>query len=328
MSSLHRTPPTTPKTQTSGLGQTETQSEPDIGSAVTLSDSVTTNRYKRLRTNDSPPEASLRTPDAERYDQVSRISKTLAEQTALINTILSDVGEIKIQNAQIKESNVEIHKSNEAIRESMRFINKQFEDMKKEVEELRKERQQQKQYIENLEKKILDLQQKSRSSGIEIRNIPQENSETTSSLIKTICKIGDVTGVPIIDSSIRDIYRLPGKSATPMSPRPIIAEFLTVQDKQKLVSAVRSYNKGKGKEDKMNTTLIGIPGKAQPVYIAEQLSGSSKKLFYLAREFARNNDYKFCWIANGGIFLRKREGDKQVIIQTEKCLQDLVNINM
>ncbi|KAJ8704271.1 hypothetical protein PYW08_012995 [Mythimna loreyi] len=321
MSKVRHTPPKATKSHSSNL--TQIQSEPDINNAVTMSDYVNTNRNKRFRPGNSPGSApALVSLDLE-YEQDPVISKCLTEQTVLINRLLADMGEIKSQNYEIKASNIEIRKSNERMEESMSFINKQFEDMKREVEDLRKERLLQKHYIESLEKKILDLQHKSRSSGIEIRNIPQEHTETTSSLIKTVSKICGTVGVSVQESSIRDVYRLPGKPSSSTTPRPIIAEFSSVQTKQTLMTAIRDYNKGKGKDKKLNTASIGLSGDPKPVYIAEQLPASTKRLFYQAREFAKNNRYKFCWISNSNIFIRKMEGDKQVLIHSEKCLLDL-----
>lgn len=88
--------------------------------------------------------------------------------------------------------------------------------------------------------------------------------------------------------------------------------------------AIRSYNKSKSsKDDKLNTKLTCVPGKRQAVLVKECLSASSKKLFYSARKFAKNKQYTFCWINNGNISLRKQIGEKQIVILTEKCLQDL-----
>lgn len=316
MATVQRTPPKTPLPQT--------QSEPDINSAIEKSDYVNVNRTKRRRNGNSPQSGANLSLQA-LYENNQDISRTLEEQTSIMTKLLTDIGEIKSQNNQIKETNSQIHRANEEIIQSMTFMNKQFEEMKKEIEDLRKDRQLQQNYIEHLEKRIIDIQHMTRSSGIEIRNIPQDNNETTSSLIKTVCKIGEVVGLPIPETNLRDIYRLPGKSTGSSIPRPIIAQFSTVQTKQSLLSAVRSYNKEKGKEDKINTGVIGIPGKYQPVYIAEQLPASTKKLFYQTREFAKNKGYQFCWITNGNIFLRKIEGDKQILIHSEKCLQDLSN---
>lgn len=266
--------------------------------------------------------------DIDKEVQDNTIAKMLTDQNMILTKLSADIDEIKTQNAQMQLTNAEIRKANEEIVTSMGFLNNKFEDLKKEVEELRKERLELGQYIGTLEKKVQDLQRMTRSAGIEIRNLPQPSNESTTGLAKTVCNIGEAVGLHISESELRDVYRLPGKSpATSTSPRPIIVEFTTVQKKQTLISAVRSYNKDKGKDDKMNTSIIGISGPRHPVYIADHLPLSTKKLFYQAREFAKTNGYKFCWISNENIFLRKLEGDKQILIHSEKSLHDVKNTN-
>ncbi|CAB3243449.1 unnamed protein product [Arctia plantaginis] len=243
-----------------------------------------------------------------------------------MSKLVTELADIKKQNNQIQATNVEIRNSNADIVPSMCFINKQFEELKREVEVLRKERKEQNIYIESLEKKIQDLQLKSRSSSTEIRNIPYHESESNDCLMKIVCSIGRTVGVPIIESDLRDLYRLPGKSSNISSTRPIIAEFKEVLTKQKLLNAIRLYNKDKADpRDKLNTEHIGIQGKRLPVYVTEQLPPSHKKLFYQAREFAKSNEYKFCWTANGNIFLRKQENEKLIKITSEKCLLNIGN---
>ncbi|KAJ8704342.1 hypothetical protein PYW08_013066 [Mythimna loreyi] len=327
MAGVQRTPP-----RPQNINLTQTQSEPDINSASERDDYVTS-RHKRPRPEYSPRGQNDIQDLFETWkrDQDNRITKILEDQTTLISKLVTDISEIKAQNIKIQESNAEIFKTNAEIERSMSFMNQKFEDLRKEVEELKKERQEQRGYIENLEKKVADLQYKSRSSGVEIRNIPETDSDTTNGLMKTVCNIGKLIGVPIPEAELRDVYRLPGKpttgSAAP-SLRPIIAEFTTVRTKQNVLSAIRSYNNKVSKENKLNTELIGLPGKRRAVYVAEQLPPSSKRLFYLAREFAKKHSYTFCWVSNGNIFLRKQTGDKHFLINSEKCLQDLATKNM
>lgn len=321
MSVLKRTPPKTP----------QAKSESDIATAVLQSDCddyVNMSRSKRPRGNSSPQSGTRLTSlslqenhAAWKAEQESNMSKFLAEQTSIMSKLASDIGQIKAQNVKIQSSNTEIRKSNEEMIKSITFMNQKFEDMKKEVEDLRRERQEQHTYIQSLEQKISDLQRMTRGSGIELRNIPLESLENTDSLTKTVCNIGELVGLSIAESDFRDIYRLPGKTATSNTPRPVLAEFTTVKKKQALITAVRSYNRGKGKENKLNTKLLGMTGERKPIYVEEQLSASSKKLFYQAREFAKQNSYQYCWTANGNIFLRKAEGDRQQLINSEKCLQ-------
>lgn len=319
MANVHRTPP--PKLQ--NLAQT--QSEPDISAAIDsdMSEHVT-NRYKRPRKDNSPTVGP--TFGNQDLTDMAKMANLLESQTALIQKLVTDVNEIKAQNVKIQESNTEIRKANEEIERSMQHFNQKFEEMRIEVEDLKKERKEQVCYIQSLENKIIDLQYLSRSSCIEIRNIPQTDSETAATLSTTLRNIGQLVGAPISEQEIRDIYRQPGKpSQTPIT-RPIIAEFTKVNTKQNLLSAIRTYNKTKNSnENKLNTELIGIAGGRQPVYVADRLPTSSRKLFYLARQFAKDNQYTFCWINNGNIFLRKRAGDKQILIRSEKCLKDLGN---
>ncbi|CAB3239957.1 unnamed protein product [Arctia plantaginis] len=150
-------------------------------------------RTKRARKDNSPQSASVETSSFDLQDtlvnwkkeQDSGIAKQLAEQTALISKLFLDIGDTKTQNNQIKASNAEISKTNTEITQSISFINKQFEELKIEVEILRGERREKQKYIEHLEYRILDLQLKSRSSSIELRNIPQESTKTNTSLKKT-----------------------------------------------------------------------------------------------------------------------------------------------
>ncbi|KAI5630693.1 hypothetical protein NE865_16595 [Phthorimaea operculella] len=248
------------------------------------------------------------------------IAKILANQTILMQQLTQDVAEIKIQNAAIQQTNANIEGA-------IKLINTNYEAMKHEINTLQKEKREQLEYIQQLEQKIRDVNFKSRPADIEIRNIPQVNGETCESLSKVVTSIGEVVGCPT--AGIRDIYRLPGQSRPGQSSvaRPIIVEFLTVMSKNNFLTAARNYNNNAtSKEMKLQTQLMGLPGKPQPVYISEKTPASCRKLFRAARDFAKENDYKFCWVKNGNIFLRKREEEKQVLIKSEKCLHNLIQM--
>lgn len=66
-----------------------------------------------------------------------------------------------------------------------------------------------------------------------------------------------------------------------------------------------------------------MDGDRRPIYVAEYLPPSSRRLFFAAREFAKLKEFKFCWTNNGNVFLRKNEGDKQILIKTEQTLREL-----
>lgn len=243
----------------------------------------------------------------------SALSKLVSDQTALISRLATDMAELKVQNTNIQKSNSEIEKS-------IAFVTTQYEDIRARNKILHEELKQNREYTESLEKKIKDIQHKSRSSCIEIRNVPNRDKETSTDLINIVTSVGNAVHFPVSSSDIRDIYRRSGK---PGVTGPIIAEFSTVQRKVGLLSSVRTFNSKQPKDSKMNTGHIGVLGKNQPIYVDEHLPGTVRTLFYQARAFVKQNNYNFCWTSNGNIFMRKQPGDKQILVTSEATLRDI-----
>lgn len=299
----------------------QSRSAPDIPKAVSDLEFINTaERHKRPRLDESATdrleEFKLEIKQmltSWKLDHDEAVAKVMAEQTALVTKLISDVAELKIQNLQIQNTNKEIEKS-------ITTVSDLYEDMKIQVKKLQDECKDYKKYTETLEKTVRDLQYKSRSSTVEVRNIPTQPDESPANLTKIITYIGKAVDFPIQQTSIRDIYRVPSNSPN----KAIVAEFTSVQVKTELISCVRGFNnKHPNKDGKLNTQLLGLPGQKQPVFVDEHLSLSAKKLFYLARQFAKQYDYKFCWCTNGNIFLRKQLGHKQILIKSETSLQEL-----
>lgn len=157
-----------------------TTSESSILDALNDSNSTSanTNPYKRPRTTSSPLTKELHQMTNEEFkyemkellriwkeDQSNNLSTMLTEQTALIKNLIGDINKLKSQNEEIK-------KTNEEIKTSIAFINGKYEEIKGEMEALKKDKQLQNAYIERLENKITDIQHRSRTSCIEIRNVP------------------------------------------------------------------------------------------------------------------------------------------------------------
>ncbi|XP_022830836.1 uncharacterized protein LOC111359493 [Spodoptera litura] len=246
-------------------------------------------------------------------EQEDRLNKFSQDQNSCLAKLVSEITELKLQNLAIQKSNNEIEKS-------ISFINDRYDDMIRNVDILQKESQKQRDNVINLDIKVQDIKQLSRSSCVEIRNVPAAENETTTDLNTIINKVGTVVGMALSNSEIRDTYRLPGKPGT---VRPIIAEFTSVHTKNYLIKRVRDFNKTHPNEAKLNTKSMGLPGDSHPVFVAEYLPASSRKLFFETRQFAKENGYRFCWSVNGNIYLRKFEGAKQVLIRSRETLRNL-----
>ncbi|XP_063892871.1 uncharacterized protein LOC135117476 [Helicoverpa armigera] len=317
---LHSPPGKTQKAANTPIEQT--QSVPNIPHAITDPEYMNINvRHKRPRVDESLTD-QLQEFKEEIKEMLSSwkshqdqlITKVMAEQTTLVTKLISEMAELKLQNAQIQNTNAEIEKS-------VSTLSALYDDVKCQVKRLQEECNGYRKYTESLEKTLKDLQYKSRSSTIEIRNVPTRDKETISDLTKTVSAIGDTIGLPVSESSIRDIYRAPGNSNT---NKPIVAEFTSVHMKTEFVARVRTFNnKNTNKENKLNSQLLGLSGQKQPVYIDEHLPNSTKKLYYLAREYAKQQGFKFCWTRNGNVFLRKQPGLQHILVKSETTLKDM-----
>lgn len=316
---LKRTPP--PRAALSNPGNpivlSKAKSDQDISGPTETSSpisnrefSLVTQRSKRPRSEVSPPSTTMEEFKAEMRDMIISL---ISEQSASLCRLTEDVSTIKLQNENIQKSNKDIEDSINSIKKSCAELNTRIDKIEKDRNDCRNT-------LLNLEKKVEGLELSSRTSTIEIRNIPVTDNESTLDLYNIVSSTGKVLNTEIQQSQIRDIYRLPSK---PGKNRPIIVEFSTVALKSKIIQSARVYNKNSSPAEKLTTEMIGLKGKSCPIYISEYLPGATRKLFYQAREFARLSGYKFCWAVNGKIYLRKCENSSAIKVVSEQALRGL-----
>lgn len=302
--SVRRTPPATPTTE----GPLPTPSARKIqtsqfsGSEPTLysPDFVTQRSCKRKM-------------DEERRDDFHTFALEMrAMFTTFTETQSKKLSDIVIAVNSIKEQNSDIVKS-------IDFLSHKYEEMTQQIKNLEQAKKEDKEYINQLENKLEILERKSRNLCVELKNIPKDDkTESKCELIKTVQRVGSIVNFEISDSQIKDIYRINTKLD---SNKPIIVEFTNALSKEGLLNSVKTYNRTYS--GKLNTGSLLITGPIKPIFVSESLTDKSRKLFYLARDFAKTNDYRFCWSLHGVIYLRKREGSPQIRIESEEVLRNL-----
>lgn len=303
MPKTKRTPPHSPQVQIAP--------EPVLPSATTSKEGPICGVTVRSKMGQGPSGVSSAKTE---LDEIKCMLHTLIEEQAQkFGKLTNEIVDLKRQNAELQKTNTEIHNW-------MEFSSKVFEDVQIKLETLERQRKDDREYINVLEQKIKDLDITSRNSILELRNIPANEKESSVDLIKTVCTVGNAIGVEILECNLRDVYRIPSKPGT---PKTIVVDFASVQKKDSFLIASKSFNKAKSNDGKLNTKMLGIAGDQLPVYIAEYLPPSMKKLFYFARQFAIQNGYQYCWTVNGKIFLRKDNGSELFRILSEKCFKKL-----
>lgn len=231
-------------------------------------------------------------------DFMTVFNKWQAEQDLKFTALLQSLNELKAQNSDIKKS--------------VEFISIKYDEMMEKMLSLETERQEYKKSIATLESKIEALERNTRITSVEIRNIPMKEKENRESLYKIALNIGSALDIPVQSSDIKNTFRVNKKSAS----KPIIVDFTTVAMKDKFINCFKKYNQRSTKE-KLNTEKIKIEGPANRIFISENLTDKTRKLFYQAREFARANTFTFCWTSFGKVYLRKSEGSPQILISSE-----------
>ncbi|CAH0400608.1 unnamed protein product [Chilo suppressalis] len=229
------------------------------------------------------------------------------EQEARFSTILSAMEEIKGQNTEI--------------RNSIDYMSLKYDELLAKIHKLEAEKNANCKQIEVLESKIESMEGSLRSTNIELSNIPKFPKENKENLISIIQEAAKLVGAPIGLTEIRNIYRINTRNE---NNKPIVVELTSALLREKVLKAVRKYN-NEHKSNRLSTSHLHLDCPSRPVFISENLTFQKKKLFFAAREFAKINTFSFCWISQGKIYLRKKEGDPYIRINNES---DLANINV
>lgn len=308
---LKRTPPTkaTPEPGSSKLVAPELN--------IQYSSSEQDLRGNHFADTDSSTQVSRRPKRKVTETSVGQITTFMSEMRAMFNDlkeqqnlkmekICSAIEEIKIQNSDI--------------RASVEFLSSKYDTLLGEIHDVKSECKDNQNYTKALEEKIDILEKNARSTCIEIKNIPVKTSETKDCLLKNLRDIGHILNVPIQSQDVKDIFRTGSKDP---KNRTIIAEFTSTLTKEQIIRTYRKYNRG---PSKLSTENLKLSGPVKPVFISENLTPKMKRLFYLAREFAKSNEYGYCWSSNGRIFIREKEGAPLHWIKEESDLKKIEKI--
>lgn len=203
---------------------------------------------------------------------------------------------------------------------SIDFLGQKYDDLLKKINVLEEEKSADRKYINFLENRLDQMDRSLRSSCVEIRNVPKnKNGETKEDLRDIVNKVGQALNISFQSTEIRDVYRINTKKE---NNQPIVAELSSVFTRDKIIASVKNYNKNH-QTSKFNTSNLKIAGPPKPVYVSENLTMATKKLFYQSREFAKANCFKYCWTSRGRIYLRRADGAPFIRVNNENDLSNI-----
>ncbi|XP_047023445.1 uncharacterized protein LOC124645291 [Helicoverpa zea] len=271
------------------------------------------NTHKRKKGNDGEIEFEERHPVHHLLQRSEIIEIIRTEISSAIKNALSN------EFAFMKEEIL-------SFEQSIKFMNAEFEDMtakfkecNEEVKSLRSENSCLLKRITDMEARIGQLEQDARQNNIEIHCLPEHKREN---LVNTVMQLSNVVSYPLTENEILSCSRVQKLNASTSQPRAVICKLPSKIKRDNLLGAISLYNRS-NPNNKLNTKLLGYGDKLSPVYVSEHLTKANKSLHAATRIAAKEKKYKFVWVRNGRVFVRKEEGSTVRTITSLECLKKL-----
>lgn len=173
--------------------------------------------------------------------------------------------------------------------------------------------------IAQLQQQVESQSQMLLRNEVEISGVEEAPNENPYHLaLITAAKIG----MQIPESELDFVYRAGARHTydetkkIPHLPRPLVVRFTRKTLRDEFLKQARS---------RKSLNNIDIVGQApeRKVYINERLTRDKRLLFREARTQARESDFRYCWVKNGSIYIRKNSGSPGMLIQSSDDLQQL-----
>ncbi|XP_039287715.1 uncharacterized protein LOC120352090 [Nilaparvata lugens] len=196
-----------------------------------------------------------------------------------------------------------------------------IDNFKAEHGEMKKENEKLARRVHEMEVQIVELQQYSRSNNLEIHGIPQTPNEDVYGIIEDLSKALDFEN----DVSKIDVaHRVPTNNKKTIPP--ILIRFNNRSEKNNWFSRYKQVQKDLRKMQppgQLRTTAVNRNLQDGPVYINENLSAYYRGLLMEAKHFAKENGYRYTWVMNGKIYLRKQEDSRPIRLVSHADLDTL-----
>lgn len=203
------------------------------------------------------------------------------------------------------------------LKESINFISAEYVDLRNmfteslsTIKSLQSENDQLKIKMRDLNARVTHMEQLARETNVEIQCVPEHKTENLASIVKIL---GTVISRPIADSEILAIHRVPKVKPDSSRPKSIIVKLPSLRARDEILAAASNFNK-KNKTNKLNSAHLGINGVNSPIYVSEHLTPENKALHAATRIRAKEVNYRFVWIRNGRILVRKDENTAHVLV--------------
>ncbi|XP_052753906.1 uncharacterized protein LOC128201312 [Galleria mellonella] len=161
--------------------------------------------------------------------------------------------------------------------------------------------------VGQLKNEINMYQQRERMLNLEIIGVPEIKNECLKDLT---VKVAQHAGVVITKDNIEHANRVQPRQIVQGRPRTIVIKLKSRLHKDNIISGLRGTRGLKTKD-------VGIPGEDRRIYVNEHLTVNNKLLLKKVKDKAKTKLYKFVWVKNCQIFVRRNENSPALLMRND-----------
>lgn len=205
------------------------------------------------------------------------------------------------------------------MKNSMDYMNSKFESLlmehkqtKEAMAELQAENSALKANSQDLNARVNVIEQNARAMNVEIQCVPEKKNEN---LLQIVTQLGSVFECNIKKKDITQCSRIAKINPASARPKSIVVQFSSKKIRDEFLAASINFNRKKSKQDKLNTSHLGLPGGKTSIFVVDHLSPVNKALHAAARSIGKEKGFKYVWVRNGRVFMRRTDDSDYVLVR-------------
>lgn len=169
--------------------------------------------------------------------------------------------------------------------------------------------------LEMIKTRLEDDEQWNRMNNLEVKGIPQSNTEN---LLEIICSLGKLIHYPLTKNVINFVTRVPSRDSS--NTKPIIVCFLNRYVKDDFIAAYRVASK----TTPIIPISLGLQGNHK-IYVNDHLTIQNKTLLNKTKKLAAEKGIQYVWVRNCKIYMRREVTSPVILVKSEKDFAKIAN---
>jgi hypothetical protein len=157
--------------------------------------------------------------------------------------------------------------------------------------------------------------------NVKLLGVPECNERETAASSTELCvQLFNGMGVEVKTHDVDIAHRVPHRNAFATGPKPIVCKFVRRVVKDEVIRQRREASKVKSE-----ALDLSSDASLSNVLLMEHLTPKAQNLLAEAKRFSKQHNFKFCWVKNAKIYLRKNEESRHIFVNN---LSDLEGLNV